>query len=324
MQSAPKRTFTAWSSFALVAIILFTVATASHAQGAYPVDSIRLIVPANPGGGTDTAARLVADALQEELGVNITVVNQAGGGGAIAEQTVLQGSPDGSKLLFYHAMMHAAHILGQSPYSYRDFTPLATVSMSNDVYAVRGDAPWSTLGELLTFARENPGEVVVGSQLGGTTQVKGQALEARGEADFRVVDVGTESDRVASLLGGHVDVVPMSVGNAQQYVESGDIKVLAVLNEERDPFAPDWPTATEQGVDIHFPLVFTLYGPEGLDEATVELLSEAMGDVAQNPEFQESMARVRQHIDYRTAEETAEYVANEYRFVQTTIESVEE
>lgn len=311
-----------WIAFVALTTVLAAV-SAGVAQDAYPVDSVRLIVPANPGGGTDTSARLVADALQQELGVNIAVVNQAGGGGAIAQQTVLEGEPDGSKLLFYHAMIHAAHLLDQSPFNYEDFAPIATVSMANDVYAVQGDAPWDTLDELLAHARENPGEVVVGSQLGGTTQVKGQALEARGEADFRIVDVGTESDRVASLLGGHVDVVPMSVGNAKQYVESGDVKVLAVLNEERDPLAPEWPTATEQGVNIHFPLVFTLYGPAGLDNATVQILSEAMEAVTQSENFRESMARVQQHVDYRTAEETAQYVADEYQFVRTTIESVE-
>lgn len=318
-----KNVKTTWFAFMALVALLGAVAI-GLAQDEYPVDSVRLLVPANPGGGTDTAARLVADALQDQLGVNIAVVNQAGGGGSIAEQSVLEGEPDGSRLLFYHAMMHAANLLGQSPFSYQDFTPIATVSMSNDVYAVRSDSPWETLTELLEYARENPGEVVVGSQLGGTTQVKGEALRVMGDVDVRIVDVGTESDRVASLLGGHVDVVPMSVGNAQQYVESGDINVLAVLNEERDPLAPDWPTATEQGVDIHFPLVFTLHGPAGLDEDTVQMLNDALQAASQDSDFQESIARVRQHLDVRSVEETEQYVADEHEFVRNTIESVGE
>lgn len=318
-----KKLKIAWTALVATLAVFAALAT-GYAQDEYPVDSIRLIVPANPGGGTDVAARLVADALQNQLGINVAVVNQAGGGGSIAQQAVLEGEADGSRLLFYHAMMHAANLLGQSPFDYQDFTQIATVSMSNDVYAVRSDSPWETLTDLLEGARANPGDIVVGSQLGGTTQVKGEALRVMGDVDVRIVDVGTESDRIASLLGGHVDVVPMSVGNAQQYVESGDINVLAVLNDERDPLAPDWPTAAEQGVNIHFPLVFTLHGPGGLDDAIAQMLNEALQAAGQDSEFQESIARVRQHLDLRSVEETAQYVADEYEFVRTTIESVGE
>src|SRR3546814_14023003 len=78
---------------------------------------------------------------------------------------------------------------------------------------------------------------------------------------MRIVDAGGESDRITALLGEQVDVISMSVANAQQYDESGQMRVLAVINEQPDPFVPDWPTTTSQGIDISFPLVFTDYGP---------------------------------------------------------------
>ncbi|WP_138466190.1 tripartite tricarboxylate transporter substrate binding protein [Poseidonocella sp. HB161398] len=288
-------------------------------EAAWPVKRVQILVPASPGGITDSSARTFARALERAAGVTVSVVNQTGGGGVVALQSVASARPDGSTLLIFHAMLHAAHLFGRSPFTYEDFTPISTLSQANDVYVARADAPFSTLPELFEHARTHPGEVMLASQMGGTTQVKGDALVKASGGTLKVVDAGPEAERLAALIGEQVQVSSMSVATAQQYVESGDIKVLAVPTAKPDPFAPDWPTAQSQGVDIDFPLTLELYGPPGIAEGPMSKIAATMQAIAADPKFAEEMNRIRQTPYILSPDETADFVAKEFSFVDSMI-----
>lgn len=286
----------------------------------YPVKSVRLIVPANPGGGTDTAARLFADFMSRYTGTNVAVVNQFAGGGVVAAQTVATGDKDGSELLFYHTSIYVAKLTGTWPFGHTDFTPLASISLFDDVIVARADAPYDTLSDMLSYAKAHPGELTFGSQLGGTTEIKGKALEKASEGSLRVVDAGSESDRTTALLGKQVDAIPMGVNNAQQYVEAGTLKVLAVLNEAPSPFAPDWPTAPSQGVDLSFPLVFQLYGPTGIDPVAIEAIDAVVDRMKSDPAVEEAYSKVKQTLSLRNSTELAPFIEQEHAFVDSFID----
>lgn len=308
-------------SLRLTSLALAAAAFAFAAQAAdYPVSSVRLLVPANPGGSTDVNARLFAEYFQRHSNASVAAVNQAAGGGVVAAQTLATGPKDGSMLYVWHAALHTTNEFGQSPFPYTAFTPLATTADYNDVYAVRADAPYSTVPELVEYARANPGQVTVGSQLGGTTQIKGDALNKAADGAMRIVDAGGESDRITALLGEQVDVISMSVANAKQYVESGQMKVLAVINKNPDPFVPEWPTTASQGVDISFPLVFTIYGPGEMDPQAVEAFKAVLEEMKADPEYAEALEKASQVPSIRGPEETAEFLKEELEFVQSLID----
>ncbi len=285
------------------------------AQVDYPVDTIRLFVPANPGGGTDAGARLFAEYFQKHSDATVAIVNQASGGGVVAAQTVVNGAKDGSDLFFFHAALHTANLFGQSPFSWDSFKPLATSSEINEVYAVRADAPFSTIAELVAYAQEHPDELNVGSQLGGTTQVKGEALNAAAGGKMRIVDAGTESDRITTLLGGQVEVISMSVANAKQYVADGQMKVLALLNENPDPLAPEFPTTVSQGVDISLPLVMTIYGPIDVDEAVVTAFDKTIAEMRNDPDFAAALAKQSQAPALRGPADAAAFLEKEQSMI---------
>ncbi|RUT31271.1 tripartite tricarboxylate transporter substrate binding protein [Arsenicitalea aurantiaca] len=290
---------------------------AAIAQVQYPVDSVRIMVPANPGGSTDVNARIFGEYFQKHSTASTAIVNQAAGGGVVAAQTVATSPADGSVLYIWHAAVHTTNLSGQSPFAYTDLTPLATTAEYNDVYAVRADAPYSTLPELADHARANPQAVTIGSQFGGTTQIKGDAINALSDGNMRVVDAGGESDRIIALLGEQVDVISMSVANARQYAEDGQIKVLAVINERADPFAPDFPTTASQGVDISFPLVFTVYGPPNMDDATIAAFEEVLAAMEADPEYLAALEAGAQVPAIRASAATAEFLASELDFVRS-------
>ena len=162
--------------------------------------------------------------------------------------------------------------------------------------------------------------VTIGSQFGGTTQIKGDAVNALSDGSMRVVDAGGESDRIIALLGEQVDVISMSVANAQQYAEDGQIKVLAVINKNADPFAPDFPTTASQGVDISFPLVFTVYGPPNMDPAAVSAFEAVYEAMQADPGFAEALETAAQVPAFRGPAETAEFLESELAFVKSLME----
>lgn len=290
-----------------------------YGAASYPANVVRVFVPASPGGSTDAVARVFAKHFQQSTGSAVAIVNQTGGGGIIAVQSVVTGKRDGSTLLLYHTALHVSHALKRSPFKFDQLQPLATLSVVNDVYAVRADAPYDTLKELVTYAKAQPGKVTIGSEFGGTTQVKGQALAKMASGEFRVVDAGSESKRITSLLGKQVDVISMSVASAQQFAQAGDIKVLAVLNDDPDSFSPEWPTALSQGVEANYPQVFTLYGPKRMAPELVKKFNDIMAGIVQDPAYQKSVNQIRQMPHYRGSEEAALFLAKEYAAIEQAV-----
>ena len=288
---------------------------------AWPTKEIRIMVPASPGGSTDLVARTVKAHLEKQLGAPVVIVNQTAGGGGVATNAVATAKPDGGTFLLFHALLHTAHLFGRSPLSFRDFTPIATISEVNNVLAVKKSAPYSTLAELLSYAKANPGKLKLASQLGGTTQVIGQATAKWLQNTVRVVDAGTEADRLASLLGEQTEIALLTTVTALQYDKAGEIKVLAVFNRNPEVAAPKWLTATAQGMPVSFPLTFTLYAPKGLPDELKAQLDRAMAAVAADESFKAEMTRSGTSLAPRNSQQAATFLNEEFNFVSEIIKS---
>ncbi|ROQ20967.1 tripartite-type tricarboxylate transporter receptor subunit TctC [Marinimicrobium koreense] len=303
----------------LMIVVLMMIAGPLQADDHYPAELVKIYVPSSPGGSTDAIARVFAKHFEQVTGSAVAIVNQTGGGGVIAAHSVARSKPNGGTLLLYHTALHVSHALGRSPYQYKDFTPLATLSMVNDVYAVRADAPYKTLQELLDYTRKHEGKITVGSQFGATTQIKGQALTQLYPEGFRVVDSGSESKRITALLGEKVDLISMSVASALQFERNGDVRILGVMNNTPDAFAPDWPTAPSQGVPAHLPQVFAVYGPAELPQPIIDQFDRIMAGIQQDLAYQEAIRKVRQSPEYRNHKDAAIFLADEYRFIEKVV-----
>ena len=294
-----------------LAACLAVLPALAAAEVEYPTRTVRLIVPANPGGGTDNGARAFAEFFEKHSTATVAIVNQPAGGGVVAAQTVARGTDDGSVLLFFHGALHTANLFGQSPFSWESFTPLATTSAVNEVFAVRANEAYTDMQTFIDYAKANPGTVNIGSQLGGTTQVKAEALNRAADGTMRVVDAGTEADRVTALLGKQVDVISMSVGTAVQYVEDDQMLILGVMNSEPDTLRPDLPTTTSQGVDVSLPMVHAVYGPENVDDSVKAAFDALMAEIVADPDYPDSLARFGHVPAVRNGLEAAEFLRGE-------------
>ena len=290
------------------------LAGGARAQGAWPTSEVRFFIPASPGGSTDLAARLLKQFVDRDLGATLVPVNQTGGGGTVATESVITARPDGGTLLIHHALLHTTNLFGRSPRTFRDLSPIATISEVNNVLVARGDAAFRTLPELQR-ALAGGGRMRLASQLGGTTQVMGQAVARWAGGNLRVVDAGPEADRVAAILGSQVEVALLTPSTAKQYHQSGELRVLALFNRNPDPLVPDWPTAASQGLNVHFPLVFTVYAPPGMPDALRQRLGASIGRAVREADYAAGLTRIQQAPSYRDEAATRAYLAEEFAFV---------
>lgn len=298
-------------------LIVFVVGTAfgggdkEAGTASYPTKTIQLIAPTRAGGATDTGARILANYLQKELGQTVVVVNQDGGGGLIGMETVKNADPDGYTLLYHHTQLHAGYHTDKYTISYKDYAPVATAVSVNETITVHAESPWNTLSDLVEDAKKHPNEYTFGVQLGSISHFMAGALMAETDIELNVVGAGGEVDKLAAMQGGILHVIMASVGSGKQYQDAGKMRVLAVAAEKRDVTAPDLPTAKEQGYNILMPAMHTIYAPLGTPDSVIEAINTAMRNLVDNQEFNNTLNTAGQVYEYRSVEDTQEFLKAE-------------
>lgn len=284
----------------LAATFIGLSAFAAQAQGFEP-ENPTCIAPANPGGGWDFTCRQVGKSLQDQglIDKTMQVVNLAGGGGGVAFAEVVNKRNDDNDLIVAASSATATR-LAQGAYPGNNMDQvrwLASVGADYGVIAVAADSPLNTLPDLLEQIKTDPSSISVagGSAVGGWDHLKVLiAANAFGIEDVRKIkyiafDGGGEA--VTQLLAGSVQAFTGDISEAKGFVESGDIKVLAVLSPERLPGEFDvFPTAREQGVDAIGANWRGFYAPGGMSDEAYNAWVEKIADLYMSDEWKAVMA----------------------------------
>src|SRR5262245_37276278 len=219
-------------TLALIAagLLLGTALPSGAQEPPYPhrgAIEITVLFPA--GSSADVTARLLAEGIAKQLGANVVVVNRPGAGGAIGYKHVVSQKPDGYSLVWNSNSISTTYHSGQLPFDYRAFDPVARVLVESPVLAVRGDAPWKSLGDFIADAKARPGKISVGnSGIGSHTHISSVALFKAAGVEVTEVPYGA-AQVVPSLLGGHIDAVVQLPGALSTHVKEGTVRLLAVL-----------------------------------------------------------------------------------------------
>jgi tripartite-type tricarboxylate transporter receptor subunit TctC len=262
----------------VVVIFALVAATGFAADAKWPSGPVTIVCSSRAGGFADIHSRILADYLQRKTGVPFAVLNITDGGGTVGAETVRKAKPDGLRLFYMHTSFPISCYTGVYKVDPdKDFTNISSVANGgNNAYVVRADSKWNNLNDLMEYAKKNPQKVLWGAQLGGTTQIMMALFERAGNVKFKMVDAGTEAEKITALLGGFIDVANVGMSNADQYVKAKKMKVLAITGDSRDFAYPDYPTAVEQGYDVVWNAEFALYGPPGMPDALVNQINEAL------------------------------------------------
>jgi len=285
---------------ALAAAFLGLSALGAQAQGFTP-ENPECIAPANPGGGWDFTCRQVGKSLQD-LGLldkTMQVVNLAGGGGGVAYAEVVNKRNDDNDLIVAASSATATRLAqGAYPGNTMDQVRwVASVGADYGVIAVAADSPIKTLPELLDKIKNDPKSISVagGSAVGGWDHLKVLiAANAYGITDVRSVKYiafNGGGEAVTQLLAGSVQAFTGDISEAKGFVDSGDIRVLAVLAPERLPGEFDkFPTAKEQGVDAIGANWRGFYAPGGMSDEAYNSWVSKIADLYASDEWKQVMA----------------------------------
>lgn len=282
---------------ALTAALAVT-ATAAVAQEACdwaPDRAVTYIVPWGAGGGTDANSRQVAAMLERKWGQPFNVVNRTGGNGVTGHSAIAMADPDGYTIGAVTVEINTMHWVGLTELTTEDITPLALVDIVPASVLVRADSEYETLGDLLAFARENPGELTAsGTSLGGIWHLAlAGMLNAEGlEPDaIRWIPSQGAAPALQELIAGGVDVATPALSEGKGLVEGGEVRALAYMHDAPMAALPDVPT-TADALDSGWTLAayITTSGPAGMEEAVACSYEAALAEIFATDEWAEFKA----------------------------------
>ncbi|MEZ4699300.1 MAG: tripartite tricarboxylate transporter substrate binding protein [Rhodothermales bacterium] len=275
-------------------------------QDTYPSRPISYLVPWNPGGGTDTVSRALAAVMQGGIGASMNVVNRTGGGGVVGHLAIAQARPDGYTVGAVTVEITMMHWAGLTELTYRDYTPIALLMDNPAAITVRADAPWNTLQELLDALEANPGTYLAsGTSKGGIWDLARMGfLKAAGLPESAMPWVPSQGAAPAlqELLAGGVHVVTIALAEAEAMYRANQVKVLAVMADERLEAFPDVPTLKEQGIDWSLGGWVSIGAPAGLPDAVAAKLRQAVTAAANDPAYTEPLKRAGFNLRFLTGD----------------------
>jgi tripartite-type tricarboxylate transporter receptor subunit TctC len=283
-------------SIALVTAGLACVAPLTNAQNTYPTKPIKLIVTYPPGGSNDLVARLVGQKLSVSLGQPIVVDNKPGASGNIGFDYVAKAPNDGYTLLLAHAgLASSAHMYAKLPFDpAKDFAPIIRIADQPNVLIINPKWPFKNVGELVAYAKANPGKLSVGnSGLGGPQDVAARIFMQMTGTDMLSVSYKGGAPALSDLLGGQIDLMFETAPTAVPYAKSGKLRALGVTGDKRLPTLPEVPTVAEAGVAGYKMVAWVgLAAPAGTPPAIIAKLNEQVQYLLNNGEMRQQIADI--------------------------------
>ncbi len=257
----------------LLWMILFSASTA-FAQGFTPTRPIEVVVHTGPGGGSDVLARAMALMVEKEklLPVRMQVANKPGGGGAVAAAYLAEKKGETHTIGIFTGVWFTNPIVStEAKVSLRDLTPVARLVLEPAVIAVKADAPFKTLGDFINAAKAKPGELKQsGGSITSRDNVVRQQLQKAGGARWQFISFPGGGERIAALLGGHVNMMVIEPNEAGEHIRAGNMRLLAQVNDRRLAAYPSVPTLKEAGFDVTpVPQVRGVVAPPGIPRENV-------------------------------------------------------
>jgi tripartite-type tricarboxylate transporter receptor subunit TctC len=299
-----------------VAIVLALVSGGVvHAQ-AYPNKPIRVMAGYPPGGGVDLAARLVAAALGDLWGATALVDNRPGAGGGIATEITAKATPDGYTVMLCTIGSHAiTPARTKLPYDHiKDFAFISMIGSTPNVLLAHPSQPMKNVGDVVAYAKANPGKLSYGSSgVGASPHLSIELLKSMTGINIVHVPYKGAAPALADVMGGQM---PLSVGNLPggplAAIKSGRLRGVGITTAKRNPRAPDVPTFAEAGVPGYD--VASWYGicaPAGVPKPILAKLNAGLVNVLNSPELQQRMEDQGIDVTPSTPEQFLAHVKSE-------------
>ncbi|MCC6209377.1 MAG: tripartite tricarboxylate transporter substrate binding protein [Gammaproteobacteria bacterium] len=236
----------------IISLLLSVFAVIGARAEDYPARPVKVIVPYAPGGVSDIAARIVGNKLSEIWKQQVVIENRPGGGGVVGTQAVAKAPADGYTLLAATVSEFAItqHLYAKFPLDpIKDFAPITLLSDTPLMFAAHISAPFNTVGEMIAYAKSQPGGLAFASPGNGTlNHLTGERFAFETHVKMLHVPYKGGGPAGAAIASGEVPVGVVAASSAITFIKGGRVKAIAVTMAKRIPLGPEWPTVVESGV----------------------------------------------------------------------------
>lgn len=311
------------AAFALTAMGLAACGEESSGSAeTYPEREIELTIPWSPGGGSDIEGRLVAQHTEQNLDTSLVVINSPGVGGTVGLEELAEKEAEGYNIGQIHEGLLVAHHTDITTINYDTFIPIAAMSSSDQILAVPSDFEADTLEEFVAYGKDN--EIRFGGTVAGIPRVWVEQLGNALEINYNLVGYEGLSEAIQALSGGHIDAAIVDYSSANEFVEAGLMKFIAIGTNERVENLPDVPTFQEEGYDINMSINRGYVAPEGTDPAIIEELAAAFEATAENQEYIDAVNNVGSSVNYMGPDEYREYLGEQNELISEIVSEISE
>lgn len=339
--------FKKWGSiFAGVTLALSLVACSSSSTGsskeadnnskeaaAYPEKPITVTAPSGAGGGLDTTARALSKVLLEtELSKTIiTVENKPGGGQAVGLADFVSQNPADPYRLYLPSVPLLINNLkreGNSPYSFKDLTPLAQLTKDYGAIVVPADSKYKDLKSLFADLKKDPDSLTLagGSAPGSQDHLVAMLPAVKAGVDatkIKFISYDGGGEAMTALIGGNADVLATDISGTGEYLKSKKVRVLGVSSPERlkGTYA-DIPTYKEEGIDAEFTIWRGLFGPKDMPDYAVDYWNKTLSEMSRTPEWQQVLESNGWEDGYKNSEDFAAFLEEQEKLVKEILTSL--
>lgn len=284
----------------------------------FPNRTITIIVPFSAGGGVDTVARLLAENMKTTLGQAVIVDNKPGGSGMIGALSVVKASPDG-----YTLLLGSAGETAINPFVYKtkmqynpskDLAPISLVTKIPNVLIVNANSPFKTIGDIVDYAKKNPGKLTYStSGVGNPQHLNGELLDELAGTEMIHVPYKGASGQILDVTGGNVDMTFVSYSGAKNFIESGKVRPIAFTSTKRQDFSPNTPTISEYKPLQSYELEnwFGLFSPANTPEPIISKINAAVTKALKDPALAKKLRDQGGQPSPMTPQQFAEFIKKE-------------
>ena len=301
-----------------IASLLFTFCSIQAATAQpFPSKPIKIVVPFGAGGVADLTARTVAQKLSESMGQPVVIDNKPGAGGVAAGDLVAKAESDGyTLLLMSNATAVSAGLFKSLPFdTLRDFAPVSTLGFFDIAVLVPADSKFKSLGELIAYAKANPGKLNLGSiNIGSTQNLAAELFKSTSGTDLQIVPFNGTPAVITALRGGQIDAALEILGPVLPQITAKALRVLAVTGEKRAAVLPDVPTAKESGLPNFVAASWNaLAAPAKTPKDVVARLNKEIAAALNAPEVKKKLHDLNVEATPGTSAQASELLASEIK-----------
>jgi len=282
------------AALAFAALLLASGPSAGQ-DGDWPSRTIQIVVPYTPGTGGDILARILGPKLAERWKVSVVTDNRAGASGNIGTEFVAKSAPDGYTLLCTATSFGTNPAINRNlPFDpVKSFAPVIQLARSSVAVIVTPGLPVKSMRQFLDFARNAPGKLNYSSPGNGSPQhLAMELLKLDAHVDLVHVPYKGSGGALADLVGGHVQAMIVSLQTVAPYVQSGKLRMLAVMSAERSEVFPEVPTLKEVGLpDLEVDTWYGVFAPAGTSKAVIDKINGEMNALLKQADVRELLAK---------------------------------